>query len=63
MNMLSDPITERKLVEFTLDGVDFTAISAGPYFELNSAVSLMVTCHSAEEAIAFTQASVRVQPS
>ena len=36
-------------VEFTLDGVDFAAISAGPYFELNSAISLMVTCHSAEE--------------
>ena len=36
-------------VEFTLDGVDFSAISAGPYFSLNSTVSLMVTCRSAEE--------------
>lgn len=36
-------------VDFTLDGVDFFAISAGPIFELNSATSLMVTCHSAEE--------------
>ena len=36
-------------VEFTLDGVDFSAISAGPYFSLNSAISLMVTCRSAEE--------------
>ena len=36
-------------VEFTLDGVDFSAISAGPYFTLNSAISLMVTCRSAEE--------------
>ena len=36
-------------VEFTLDGVDFLAISAGPFFTLNSAISLMVTCRSAEE--------------
>jgi predicted 3-demethylubiquinone-9 3-methyltransferase (glyoxalase superfamily) len=36
-------------VEFTLDGVDFSAISAGPYFTLNAAVSLMVTCRSMEE--------------
>ena len=36
-------------VEFTLDGVDFSAISAGPYFTLNSSISLMVTCRSAEE--------------
>lgn len=36
-------------VEFELDGVSFSAISAGPYFALNSSISLMVTCHSAEE--------------
>ena len=36
-------------VEFTLDGVDFSAISAGPYFTLNDSISLMVTCRSAEE--------------
>ncbi len=36
-------------VEFTLDGVDLSAISAGPFFELNSSISLMVTCRSAEE--------------
>ena len=36
-------------VDFTLDGVDFLAISAGPFFTLNSAISLMVTCRSAEE--------------
>ncbi len=36
-------------VEFELDGVSFSAISAGPYFTLNSAISLMVTCRSAEE--------------
>ena len=36
-------------VEFELDGVEFSAISAGPYFELNASVSLMVTCRSAEE--------------
>ena len=36
-------------VDFTLDGVDFSAISAGPIFKLNAAISLMVTCRSAEE--------------
>jgi len=36
-------------VDFVLDGVEFSAISAGPYFTLNSSVSLMVTCRSAEE--------------
>ena len=36
-------------VEFTLNGVDFSAISAGPIFKLNAAISLMVTCRSAEE--------------
>ena len=36
-------------VEFELGGVRFSAISAGPIFSLNSAVSLMVTCRSAEE--------------
>jgi len=36
-------------VDFTLGGVEFFAISAGPYFSLNSAVSLMVTCYSADE--------------
>lgn len=36
-------------VEFTLDGVDFSAISAGPTFALNAAISLMVTCRSAAE--------------
>ena len=36
-------------VDFELDGVHFTAISAGPYFTLNASVSLMVTCRSADE--------------
>ena len=36
-------------VDFELDGVSFSAISAGPFFELNAAISLMVTCRSAEE--------------
>lgn len=36
-------------VDFTLGGVEFFAISAGPFFSLNSAVSLMVTCYSADE--------------
>ena len=36
-------------VEFTLDGVDFSAISAGSFFSLNSTISLMVTCRSVDE--------------
>ncbi|NLI53886.1 MAG: VOC family protein [Clostridiales bacterium] len=36
-------------VDFELDGVSFSAISAGPYFQLNPSISLMVTCRSAEE--------------
>lgn len=36
-------------VDFTLGGVEFFAISAGPFFSFNSAVSLMVTCYSADE--------------
>ncbi|MEA4870063.1 hypothetical protein SDC9_94478 [bioreactor metagenome] len=36
-------------VDFELAGVRFAAISAGPYFALNSAISLMVTCRSVEE--------------
>ena len=36
-------------VEFSLGGVEMSAISAGPYFELNSAISMMVTCRSAAE--------------
>lgn len=36
-------------VEFELGGVRLSAISAGPYFSLNSAISMMVTCHSVEE--------------
>lgn len=36
-------------VEFELDGVAFSAISAGPFFSLNASVSLMVTCRSVEE--------------
>ena len=36
-------------VDFMLGGVDFYAISAGPFFALNSAISLMVTCRSAED--------------
>ena len=35
-------------VDFELDGVRFSAISAGPDFAFTPAVSLMVTCRSAE---------------
>ena len=43
------PSGDVETVEFTLGGVAMYAISAGPYFAFNSAVSLMVTCRSAEE--------------
>ena len=43
------PSGDVETVEFELDGVAFSAISAGPYFEFNASVSLMVTCRSADE--------------
>ena len=38
-----------EVVSFVLDGLQFEAISAGPYFKLNPSVSLMVYCESKEE--------------
>jgi predicted 3-demethylubiquinone-9 3-methyltransferase (glyoxalase superfamily) len=50
ISSISDtPSGDVDTVEFELGGVHLSAISAGPYFSLNSAISLMVTCHSAEE--------------
>ena len=34
---------------FELEGQEFMAISAGPYFEFNPSISLMVLCDSVEE--------------
>ena len=36
-------------VEFTLDGVEFVALNAGPQFKFTEAVSFAVTCDTQEE--------------
>lgn len=37
------------IVDFTLAGMNFNAISAGPYFKLNPSASLMVSCKDKED--------------
>jgi len=36
-------------VEFQLDGVDFTALNAGPLFKFNEAVSFVIDCGTQDE--------------
>jgi len=43
------PSVDAELISFELSGLEFQAISAGPYFKLNSSISLMVACESVEE--------------
>lgn len=43
------PYDDSELVSFELAGQQFMAISAGPYFKLNTSISLMVACATAEE--------------
>ncbi len=43
------PSGEAVMVDFDLAGMNFSAISAGPYFKFNPSVSLMVTCKDKEE--------------
>ena len=43
------PSGDAEIVSFELAGLSFMAISAGPYFKLNPACSLMVACNSVEE--------------
>lgn len=43
------PSGDNDIVSFTLSGKDFMAISAGPYFKFNPAISLFVTCDTEEE--------------
>ena len=43
------PFSDSELVTFELAGQPFMAISAGPFFKLNPANSLMVACNSADE--------------
>ena len=37
------------LVNFQLEGQDFTAINGGPQFKFNEAISLLVHCESQDE--------------
>jgi predicted 3-demethylubiquinone-9 3-methyltransferase (glyoxalase superfamily) len=43
------PSGDSKIINFELAGQQFAAISAGPYFKFNPAISLMVACNSIEE--------------
>jgi predicted 3-demethylubiquinone-9 3-methyltransferase (glyoxalase superfamily) len=43
------PSGDSDIVSFTLDGQEFMAISAGPYFKFNEAISLVVKCDTQEE--------------
>lgn len=45
----SGPPGSVKVVEFTLCGQSFLAISAGPHHQFNDAISLHVTCEDQEE--------------
>jgi predicted 3-demethylubiquinone-9 3-methyltransferase (glyoxalase superfamily) len=45
----SGPAGSVKVVEFTLCGQSFMAISAGPHHDFNDAVSFLVNCSSQEE--------------
>lgn len=49
VNVLNSPSGEAELVSFELAGLQFQAISAGPYFKFNPSISLMVACESVEE--------------
>jgi predicted 3-demethylubiquinone-9 3-methyltransferase (glyoxalase superfamily) len=52
MNTVTIPDTpsgDAELVEFRLANLDFSAISAGPYFTFNPSASLMVACETKEE--------------
>lgn len=43
------PSGNAEMVSFQLAGQAFSAISAGPYFQFNPSISLMVACSTAEE--------------
>jgi predicted 3-demethylubiquinone-9 3-methyltransferase (glyoxalase superfamily) len=45
----SGPAGSVQVVEFTLFGQSFKAMSAGPHHEFNDAISLMVSCESQAE--------------
>jgi predicted 3-demethylubiquinone-9 3-methyltransferase (glyoxalase superfamily) len=43
------PSGDTELVTFELEGQEFMAISAGPFFKFNPSISLMVSCDTIEE--------------
>lgn len=43
------PSGDTDIVTFSLAGQEFMAISAGPYFKFNEAISLVVNCDTQEE--------------
>ena len=48
--LLTDtPSDNNMILDFTLAGMNFNAISAGPYFKLNPSASLMVSCKDKED--------------
>ena len=50
INILENtPSGNAEIVSFQLAGLQFEAISAGPYFKFNPSISLMVACYSVEE--------------
>ncbi len=57
--MLYDtPSGDAQTVEFQLAGIQFAAISAGPYFQFNASISLMVACETKEEVDWFYEALI-----
>jgi predicted 3-demethylubiquinone-9 3-methyltransferase (glyoxalase superfamily) len=47
--LLDTPSGDADMVDFQLANLEFSAISAGPYFTFNPSVSLMVACSTIEE--------------
>ncbi len=43
------PSGDAEMVDFKLAGMQFSAISAGPYFRLNPSISLMIACETEQE--------------
>lgn len=52
------PSGDSEIVSFELAGQEFQAISAGPYFQFNPTISLMVACETVEEVDAKWKALV-----
>lgn len=48
-NIKGDPSTKIETIDFRIENLVFSAISAGPYFKLNPSISLMVCCSQVNE--------------